>query len=95
MLAEESLSEPTAIGARYLKRKREPLDFRKKLDIAHKVLVGKLFQADVAKEYGVSQGVVSQIITKIKKDPEKLSELLSRQHEKQNSETLLAETVQC
>ena len=42
----------------------------------------------------MNPGVVSQIVTKVKNDPEKLAEIISKQHEKQYSDTLLAETVQ-
>ena len=46
-----------------------PLRVREKLDIAHKVLVEKISQVDVAQEYGVSQGVIGQIMHKMRKEP--------------------------
>jgi hypothetical protein len=38
--------------------------------------------------------VVCQIVSKVRKDPEKLSEILSLRHEQQVKDTLLVETVQ-
>ena len=38
--------------------------------------------------------MVCQIVSKVRKDPEKLSEILSQRHERQFEDNLLVETVQ-
>jgi hypothetical protein len=67
LLSGEPLIEPTPNGLRRKRRRQGPLKVRDRLDIAHKVLVQDIPQVDVAQEYGVSQGVVGQIMLKIRR----------------------------
>ena len=67
------------IGCRKRRRRRGTLTLANKVDIAHQVLVQLHMQKEVAKQYRVSQCVVSAIITKAKKSPDFLQAL----HEKE------------
>ena len=48
-----------AIGERRVSRKRKPLSINDRISIVHKMMVQFEKQADVAKEYRVSQQVVA------------------------------------
>jgi len=52
-----------------------------KVAIVHKVLIGFELLKDVAKEYHVSQTVVSLLVKKVKTNPNYFRELLARQDE--------------
>jgi predicted transcriptional regulator len=63
---------------------------RQKLDIAHKVLVEKISQVDVAQEYGVSQGAIGQIMHKMRKEPKAIGEIIAKSHAQQSSDASLS-----
>ena len=48
-----------------------------KLEVAHDVIVDGEAQGEVARKYRVSAGVVSTLISKIRRKPELLRELIS------------------
>ena len=52
-----------------------------KLSIAHRMLVKLEKLADVAKEFSVSKARVSMVITRVKKKPNCLKELIALQDE--------------
>ena len=71
---------PAAHGLRRKGGKRGPLNTNEKLDVAHQVLVERVSHTEVAQGLGVSCGVISQTMSKVRKRPELLSELLSRKY---------------
>ena len=58
-LLKPDFNESVAIGERRFSRKRKPLSISDKISIVHKMMVQFEKQADVAKEYRVSQQVVA------------------------------------
>jgi hypothetical protein len=68
--------EPIAIGRRKRSRKRGPLSIGSKIDIVYRMLINFEKQAEVAREYRVSQFVVAHLMMKAKKNKQFLQELL-------------------
>ena len=75
-------------------RKEKALSLEQKLDITHRAILGCESQVDLAKEFRVSQVVISRLVTKVRKKPEHLAELVSQRTEKQLLELKLADFVE-
>ena len=73
-----------------LRRRRQVrkscLTLEEKLDIAHRVIVCREAQKELAQEYRVSQLVVSVLVGKVRKKPSLLAELLSERESKRDLE---------
>ena len=76
------------------RRKTRQLSLDQKLDVVHRALVGREAQMELAREFRVSQAVVSLLVTKVRKRPEFLRELVSERTEKQLLECRLAEFIE-
>ena len=63
-------------------KERGPLDISQKLDIAHRVIVDRDNQAELAKEFRVSKGYISMISSKVREKPEVMREAFHRNNEK-------------
>jgi hypothetical protein len=79
MVREEESEVPE--GLQRKKKTNQRLDISERLDIAYKGIVNSESQADLAKEYRVSQAVISLVVTSAKKQPEVGREALEKQHE--------------
>ena len=89
------LPEDVAPGLRHRRlRAGRALHLEDKLDIAHRAIVGCEAQKDLAKEYRVSQVVVSLLICQVRKKPEYLAELIAQRTEKQQLELKLADYIE-
>ena len=64
------------------------------IDIVHRVQVGKESEATVARNYNVHQSTVSRHVCKVRKNPELLSELLTRKHVQSADRARLQTTIQ-
>ena len=53
-----------------------------KIEIVHKVVIEHELQKDVAREYRVKNGVILQIIRKVRKRPQLLDELVAERDRK-------------
>ena len=79
MVREEETEVPE--GLRRKKKTNQRLDLSERLDVAYKSIVNRESQADLAKEYQVSQAVISLVVTSAKKQPEAGRKALEKQHE--------------
>ena len=59
------LPEEVPLGLKRRGRKPKTIGLNQKLDIVHRVLVGGESQSDLAKDYRVSQSLISNLITKV------------------------------
>ena len=75
-LLQPDFSEPVPAGQRRRSRKRGVLSTGHKIDIVHRVLINYEKQAEVAREYRVTQQVIAQLMMKAKKNHKFLQELL-------------------
>lgn len=81
-------------GLRHRRRSTKPLSLEQKLDIAYRVIVSGELQIDLAKEFRVSQTVVSLLIRKVRKKPELLRDLISEKNEKQLRDLRVVEFIE-
>ena len=70
------------------------LTIEQKLDIVHRAIVDCEAQVDLAKEYRVSQVVVSLLVCTVRKKPGHLAELIAQRAEKQQLELRLADYIE-
>jgi hypothetical protein len=92
-LAVQDFAAVVAPGKRRRSKKRGPLKMEEKLDIAERVLISFESHAEVARTFRVSKSTVSQLVTKVKRKPEYLSELNSRQLAKLRLQEVVTEVV--
>ena len=83
---------PPGLGRR--RRRAGPLTLDGKLDIVPRVLVDGEAQKELAKEYRYSQAAVSALVTKVRKKPELLRELITARAKKQLQVEELAEFIE-
>jgi DNA-binding transcriptional regulator LsrR (DeoR family) len=76
MMQEKATEVP--VGLRRKTKSIPRLDLSKRLDIAYKSIINHVSQADLAKEFEVSQAVISNVVTKAKKKPELIREALDK-----------------
>ena len=76
------------------RRSAKPLSLEQKLDIAHRAIVGGEVQMDLAKEFRVSQKVVSVLVNRVRKKPQFLRDLVFEKSEKQLQDLQLAEFIE-
>ena len=89
------MSEEVPPGQRQRRfRTARALSIEQKLDIAHRAIVGCEGQAELAKEFRVTQVVVSLLVSKVRKQPGHLGELVAQRTEKQLLELRLADFVE-
>ena len=75
--ASEFKSE-TLIDRRKCRRSKGQISLKEKIEITKKVLVDYVKQADVAREYRVTIGRISQLVKLSRKNPKYLNELMSK-----------------
>ena len=88
------LPEEVPLGLKRRGRKPKTLGLNQKLEIVHRVLVGGESQSDLAKDFRVSQSLISNLVTKVRKKPELLRELISKRAEKQLGDLELADFIE-
>ena len=89
------MSEERPPGQRQRRfRTEKALSIEQKLDIAHRAIVGCEGQAELAREFRVTQVVVSLLVSKVRKQPGHLGELVAQRTEKQLLELRLADFVE-
>jgi hypothetical protein len=91
MMKEQPTEVP--VGLRRKTKSIPRLDLSKKLDIAYKSIVKRERWADLAKEFHVSQAVISNVVTKAKKKPEIVREALGKQHELESQMIKLTQEI--
>ena len=74
-------------------RRVKQLNLDQKLEIVHRILVDGEAQKDLAKEFRLSQALVSILVGKVRKKPEFLAELISKRAEKELLELKLADFI--
>ena len=78
-LLQDDFEEPVSPGMRLRSRKHRPMTSHEKINIVYKALVQMEMQSSIAKEHRVSQGVVSRLVCKAKRNRDFYSELLAMQ----------------
>ena len=63
------------------------------MDIVHRAIVSRECQKDLAKEYRVSQVVISVLVTKVRRQPTFLRELRAEAEEKEEQRLRLADFI--
>ena len=74
---QSELPDETPLDLKRRRRRAKPLDLDQKLRIVERVIIDGECQGDVAKDYRLSPAAVSSLITKVRKKPELLRELIS------------------
>ena len=91
---QSELPEEPPLGLKRRRRRAKPLDLDQKLRIVERVIIGGESQTDLAKDYRLSPAAVSNLITKVRKKPELLRELITQRSEKQLGEVALADFIE-
>ena len=89
----DELKDETPIMQRR-RRRRSQLHPSDIIEIVHRVLVGNEYQADVAKEFRIHKSVVSMHVSKVRKKPSTLSEIIMLREKKMKEEALVDQIVQ-
>ena len=71
------LQSDTPPGLRRHIKKSKPLSLDQKLELVHRAIVDGETNKDLAKDFRVSQQVVSLLVSKVRKKPSMLSELIN------------------
>ena len=85
--------EDICAGLRCKRRRQRRLSLEEKVDIAYRAIVMCESQKDLAIEYRVSQVVVSVLVSKVRKKPKLLADLISERTDKRQQEHTLAEFI--
>ena len=88
------LPEEVPLGLKRRGKKPKTIGLDQKLQILERVLIDGESQSDVAKDFRVSQPLVSNLITKVRKKPELMRELISKRAEKQLEDLDLADFIE-
>ena len=91
---QSELPKEPPLGLKRRRRRAKPLDLDQKLRIVERVIIGGESQSDLAKDYRLSPAAVSNLITKVRKKPELLRELITQRSEKQLGEVALADFIE-
>jgi hypothetical protein len=67
------MQEPIPIGQRRATKRKLKLSAKTHLEIAHRAIVGKESQQDLALEYRTSTSNISMIVNKLRRNPDSLN----------------------
>ena len=78
--------EPVPVDHRKCRRTKSKIELNEKIQIVHQILIEHRPLRDVAKEHRVTASHISNIVSKVKKKPNLLSELKSEEELKQQNQ---------
>ena len=85
--------DPVPIALRKRRRKGHNLKLDEKLDIVHKAMILNEMHGDLAKEYRVTQPCISSLVSRARKNPKFINELLERRDMKAARNKRITEAV--
>ena len=88
------LPEETPLGLKRKRRRAKPLTLEQKLEIVHRALVDGEAQKDLARDFRVTQPVISSLVCKVRKKPSLLAELISERAKKKHLDERLNEFIE-
>ena len=88
---QEDFEVATPTGLKKRGKHRPKLSTEDKIEIAFRIIKGLEMEAELAREYQVTVGRISQIVTAVRKKPKTLDEMISKDQKKTHEAKQLAD----